>query len=187
MKYLVVGLGNIGSEYAETRHNIGFKVLDALAEASNISFTSARYGSVAQLKHKGRTIILLKPSTYMNLSGKAVRYWLEAEKIPLENLLVISDDIAIPFGTLRMRSKGSAGGHNGLKNITELLGSEVYARIRFGVGGDFARGQQIDYVLGEWSDEEIAAMPDRLKHFSSAILSFATAGVQLTMNGFNNK
>ncbi len=187
MKYLVVGLGNIGAEYAETRHNIGFKVLDALSEASNISFTSARYGSVAQLKHKGRTIILLKPSTYMNLSGKAVRYWLEAEKIPLENLLVISDDIAIPYGTFRMRGKGSAGGHNGLKNITELLGSEAYARIRFGVGGDFARGQQIDYVLGEWSDEEKEAMPERLKHFSGAILSFATAGLQLTMNSYNNK
>ena len=187
MKYLVVGLGNIGAEYASTRHNIGFKVLDALAEASNISFTSARYGDVAQLKHKGRSITLLKPSTYMNLSGKAVRYWLDAEKIPLENLLVISDDIAIPYGTFRMRGKGSAGGHNGLKNITELLGTDAYARIRFGVGGDFARGHQIEYVLGEWSQEEIDAMPDRLKHFAAAILSFATAGVQLTMNGFNGK
>ncbi|MFI3286776.1 MAG: aminoacyl-tRNA hydrolase [Rikenellaceae bacterium] len=187
MKYLVVGLGNIGNEYAQTRHNIGFKVLDALAEASNISFTSSRYGDVATLKHKGRTIILLKPSTYMNLSGKAVRYWLEAERVPQENLLVISDDIAIPFGTLRMRSKGSAGGHNGLKNINELLGNDAYARIRFGVGGDFARGHQIDYVLGEWSDEERTALPERLKHFGNAILSFATAGVALTMNGFNNK
>ncbi len=187
MKYLVVGLGNIGAEYAETRHNIGFKVLDALAEASNISFKSARYGDVATLKHKGRTITLLKPSTYMNLSGKAVRYWLEAEKIPRENLLVISDDIAIPFGALRMRQKGSAGGHNGLKNITELLGDDNYARIRFGVGGDFARGHQIEYVLGEWGDEERAALPERLKLFGDAILSFATAGVQLTMNGYNNK
>ncbi len=187
MKYLVVGLGNIGAEYADTRHNIGFKVLDALAEASNILFSTARYGDVAQLKHKGRTIVLLKPSTYMNLSGKAVRYWLDAEKIPIENLLVISDDIAIPYGTFRMRGKGSAGGHNGLKNINELLGSEAYARIRFGVGGDFARGHQIDYVLGEWSDEEREAMPERLKHFGAAILSFATAGVSLTMNAFNNK
>ncbi len=187
MKYLVVGLGNIGAEYAETRHNIGFKVLDALAEASNISFTSGRYGSVAQLKHKGRTIILLKPATYMNLSGKAVRYWLEAEKVPVENLLVISDDIAIPFGQLRMRMKGSAGGHNGLKNITELLGHDNYSRMRFGVGGDFARGHQIEYVLGEWSSEELETMPERLKLFGDAILSFATAGVQLTMNSFNKK
>ncbi len=187
MKYLVVGLGNIGAEYAQTRHNIGFKVLDALAEASNISFKSGRYGDTATLKHKGRTITLLKPSTYMNLSGKAVRYWLEAEKIPQENLLVISDDIAIPFGTLRMRQKGSAGGHNGLKNITEILGNDAYARIRFGVGGEFARGFQIDYVLGEWGDEEIKALPERLEMFGKAILSFATAGVQLTMNAFNNK
>ncbi len=187
MKYLVVGLGNIGAEYAQTRHNIGFKVLDALAEASNISFTSSRYGSIAQLKHKGRTIILLKPSTYMNLSGKAVRYWLDAEKVPVENLLIISDDIAIPFGQLRMRMKGSAGGHNGLKNITELLGNDNYSRMRFGVGGDFARGHQIDYVLGEWSSEELDAMPERLKLFGDAILSFATAGVQLTMNSFNKK
>lgn len=186
MKYLVVGLGNIGAEYAQTRHNVGFKVLDALCEASNISFNSARYGDVATLKHKGRTVTLLKPSTYMNLSGKAVRYWLEAEKIPLENLLIISDDIALPFGKLRMRSKGSAGGHNGLKNITELLGSDSYARIRFGVGGDFARGHQIDYVLGEWSDQEVKALPERLELFGKAILSFATAGTALTMNAFNN-
>ncbi len=187
MKYLVVGLGNIGSEYAHTRHNIGFKVLDALAEASNISFSSMRYGDVATLRHKGRTLILLKPSTYMNLSGKAVRYWLEAEKISQENLLVISDDIALPFGTLRMRSKGSAGGHNGLRNISEILGNDLYARIRFGVGGDFARGHQVDYVLGEWDAEECAALPERLKLFGDAVLSFATAGVANTMNSFNNK
>ncbi|MFI3277827.1 MAG: aminoacyl-tRNA hydrolase [Rikenellaceae bacterium] len=187
MKYLVVGLGNIGSEYAQTRHNIGFKVLDALAEASNISFRGERYGAVAELRHKGRQITLLKPATYMNLSGKAVRYWLEALKIPKENLLVISDDIALPYGTLRMRPKGSAGGHNGLKNITELTGGDNYARIRFGVGGDFARGAQIDYVLGEWSAEELEKMPERLKLFSDAILSFTCAGVALTMNAFNNK
>ena len=140
MKYLVVGLGNIGAEYADTRHNIGFKVLDCLAEQSNIAFTTGRYGATAELRYKGRTLVLLKPSTYMNLSGKAVRYWMEAEKIAPENLLVVVDDIALPFGTLRMRPKGSAGGHNGLKNITELLGTEAYARIRFGIGGDFARG-----------------------------------------------
>lgn len=134
MKYLIVGLGNIGAEYADTRHNIGFDVLDALAEASNTSFTTDRYGAVATLRSKGHTLVLLKPSTYMNLSGKAVRYWLDAEKIPRENLLVVVDDIALPFGTFRMRTKGSAGGHNGLKNITELLGTEEYSRIRFGIG-----------------------------------------------------
>ena len=161
MKYLIVGLGNIGAEYADTRHNIGFKVLDCLAEQSNIAFTTGRYGATAELRHKGRTLVLLKPSTYMNLSGKAVRYWMETEKIAPENLLVVVDDIALPFGTLRMRQKGSAGGHNGLKNITELLGTEEYTRIRFGIGGDFARGQQVDYVLGSWSDEERKALPIR--------------------------
>ena len=187
MKYLVVGLGNIGAEYAATRHNIGFRVLDALAEASNLSFMASRYGSTATLRHKGRQILLLKPSTYMNLSGKAVRYWMEQEKIPIENLLVISDDIALPFGQLRMRKKGSAGGHNCLKNISELLGREDYARMRFGVGGDFARGHQVDYVLGEWTDEEQKAMPERLKVFCDAILSFACVGPDMTMNTFNKK
>ena len=187
MKYLIDGLGNIGAEYAETRHNIGFKVLDALAEASNAVFTTARYGAVAEMKVRGRTVLLLKPSTYMNLSGKAVRYWLEAEKIPLENLLVVSDDIALPFGTLRMRPKGSAGGHNGLKNIAELLGTEEYARMRFGVGGDFPRGHQVDYVLGEWTAEERAALPERLKLFGEAIVSFVSVGVSLTMNAYNKK
>ena len=187
MKYLVVGLGNIGSEYAETRHNIGFKVLDALAGASNISFTTVRYGDMATLKHKGRTILLLKPSTYMNLSGKAVRYWMEQERIPRENLLIISDDIALPFGTFRMRKNGSEGGHNGLKSITELLGDNQYARIRFGVGGDFPRGHQVDYVLGEFSDQEREAMPQRLKLFGDAILAFSTIGADRTMNSYNGK
>ncbi len=187
MKYLIVGLGNIGAEYAETRHNIGFKVLDALAEASNTAFTTARYGDIAQMRFKGRSLVLLKPSTYMNLSGKAVRYWLDAEKIPIENLLVISDDIALPFGALRMRQKGSAGGHNGLKNIAELLGTEEFARIRFGVGGDFPRGHQVDYVLGEWSDEERTALPERLKIFGDAVKSFAAVGCPLTMNTYNKK
>ncbi|MEG0808196.1 MAG: aminoacyl-tRNA hydrolase [Alistipes sp.] len=187
MKYLIVGLGNIGAEYAGTRHNIGFNVLDALAGASNLVFTTARYGDVAELKHKGRTLLLLKPSTYMNLSGKAVRYWMEAEKIAPENLLVISDDIALPFGTLRLRPKGSAGGHNGLKNITELLGSEEFARMRFGVGGDFARGHQVDYVLGTWDELEQKTLPERLKLFGDAILSFSTNGLERTMNLFNKK
>lgn len=187
MKYLIVGLGNIGVEYAATRHNIGFNVLDALAGASNAVFTAARYGDVAEFKHKGRTLVLLKPSTYMNLSGKAVRYWMEAEKIASENLLVVSDDIALPFGTLRMRPKGSAGGHNGLKNIVELLGTEEFARMRFGVGGDFPKGRQVDYVLGEWTDEERKALPERLKIFGDAILSFTTIGMERTMNFFNKK
>ena len=187
MKYLVVGLGNIGAQYANTRHNIGFKVLDALAAASDTSFISSRYGDVATIRHRGHIVTLLKPSTYMNLSGKAVRYWMEQEKIPIENILIVSDDIALPFGELRMRKKGSAGGHNGLKNISELLGREDYARIRFGVGGDFARGHQVDYVLGEFSDDEEKALPDRLKVFGNAILSFATAGPDLTMNTFNKK
>ena len=187
MKYLIVGLGNIGAEYADTRHNAGFDVLDALAGASNISFAAARYGAVAELKYKGRTLVLLKPSTYMNLSGKAVRYWMDAEKIAPENLLVISDDIALPFGPLRMRTKGSSGGHNGLKNISELLGREDYARIRFGIGGNFARGQQIDYVLGTWTDEERKLLPERLKVFGDAVLSFAAIGAERTMNLFNKK
>ncbi|OUQ52668.1 aminoacyl-tRNA hydrolase [Alistipes sp. An116] len=187
MKYLIVGLGNIGAEYANTRHNIGFKVLDALAEASNAVFTTARYGDVAEVRYKGRMLLLLKPSTYMNLSGKAVRYWLDAEKIDRENLLVISDDIALPFGTLRLRPKGSAGGHNGLKNIAELLGTEEYARMRFGIGGDFPKGHQVDYVLGEWTEEERTAMPERLKVFVDAIRSFATQGCAMTMNFFNKK
>lgn len=187
MKYLVVGLGNIGAEYAETRHNIGFKVLDALAEASNISFIAGRYGSTAELRYRGRSVTLLKPSTYMNLSGKAVRYWLDTLHIERTNLLVVVDDIALPFGELRMRPKGSAGGHNGLKNIAELLGTEDYARMRFGVGGDFARGHQVDYVLGEWTADERSQLPDRLKVFDDAILSFVAVGVERTMNEFNKK
>ena len=187
MKYLIVGLGNIGAEYADTRHNIGFRVVEALAADAGVPFTADRYGSVARIKHKGRSLILLKPSTYMNLSGKAVRYWMEAEKIEPENLLVIVDDIALPFGALRMRPKGSDGGHNGLKNITQLLGREDYARIRFGIGGDFARGHQVDYVLGEWTDEERQALPERLKFFGEAVLSFVTIGAARTQNIFNNK
>ncbi len=187
MKYLIAGLGNIGAEYAETRHNIGFKVLDALAGASNTLFTTGRYGDVATLRHKGHSLLLLKPSTYMNLSGKAVRYWMEAERIALENLLVISDDIALPFGTLRLRAKGSAGGHNGLKNIAELLGTEDFARMRFGIGGNFPRGHQVDYVLGEWTEEERTALPERLKLFGDAVLSFATIGLARTMNEYNKK
>lgn len=187
MKYLVVGLGNIGAEYADTRHNIGFKVLDFLAGKSDTSFSADRYGAVAELRHRGRTIVLLKPSTYMNLSGKAVRYWLDRTGVPVSNLLVVVDDIALPFGTLRMRTKGSDGGHNGLKNINELLGTDAYARIRFGIGGDFARGGQVDYVLGRWTEQENAAMPERLAVFADAVLSFASVGAERTMNLYNKK
>ena len=187
MKYLIAGLGNIGAEYNETRHNIGFKVVDALAKAAGVAFETGRYGSVAELKYKGRTFILLKPSTYMNLSGKAVGYWLKTEKIPIENLFVVVDDIALPFGTLRIRGKGSDGGHNGLKNIAESLGHNNYARLRFGIGGDFPKGFQVDYVLGTWTKEEADALPERLDMAGEVIRSFATAGLERTMNAFNNK
>lgn len=187
MKYLIVGLGNIGAEYHDTRHNIGFKVVDALAEKQGISFSTDRYGAVAEFRYRGHIVTLLKPSTYMNLSGKAVRYWLEATKTPIENLLVIVDDIALPFGSLRMRMKGSDGGHNGLKNINELLATDGYSRIRFGIGGDFPRGFQVDHVLGHWTAEELEAMPERLKLFVEATLSFVAQGAQRTMNTYNKK
>lgn len=187
MKYLIVGLGNIGAEYAETRHNIGFKVLDALAKASNTVFATSRYGDVAEMKFKGRTFILLKPSTYMNLSGKAVSYWLKAEKIEVDNMLVVVDDIAIPFGTIRIRTKGSDGGHNGLKNINELLGHNNYSRLRFGIGGDFPRGCQIDYVLGEWSEQERKELEQRIEPACEAIKSFGMSGIERTMNTYNKK
>ncbi len=161
MNYLIVGLGNIGVEYANTRHNIGFMVLDAWAQASNIVFESGRYGSTATVSFKGRKFTLLKPSTYMNLSGRPVRYWMNELNVQPENLLVISDDLNIPFGTLRLRKNGSAGGHNGLGNINELLGTQEYARIRVGIGNDFGRGQQVGYVLGEFSDEEVKEYLER--------------------------
>ena len=159
MNYLIAGLGNIGQEYSDTRHNAGFMVLDAWAQASNTVFTTQRYGDVAEVSFKGRKITLLKPSTYMNLSGNAVRYWMTKLKLPVENLLVICDDLNIPFGTLRMRKKGSDGGHNGLKNIQELLGTQDYARIRVGIGNDFQKGGQVDFVLGKLDGEELKAMP----------------------------
>ena len=187
MKYLVVGLGNIGMEYAATRHNIGFRVLDALAEASNISFTTVRYGAMATLKHRGRTLLLLKPSTYMNLSGKAVRYWLTELKLQPDQLLVISDDLNIPFGTLRLRKNGSAGGHNGLTNITELLGTQDYARIRVGIGNEFGRGQQIGYVLGELAEEEAQQMPEISKRVIEGIKAWATIGADRAMNVVNTR
>lgn len=187
MKYLVVGLGNIGAEYAHTRHNIGFDVVSQLAADSDIEMKGERYGEVGTLKHKGRTIILLKPNTYMNLSGEAVRYWMQKEKIPLEKILVVVDDLSLPFGTLRMKGKGSDGGHNGLKNINAMLGSQNYARLRFGLGNEFHHGGQIDFVLGEWTDEEKARLQERIGVCCEIIKSFATIGLQLTMTNFNNK
>ena len=186
MKYLIVGLGNIGPEYQDTRHNIGFKVLDAFAEASNAVFAVERYGALASARVKGRALLLLKPSTYMNLSGKAVSYWMQREKIGLENLLVVVDDLALPFGTIRMRAKGSDGGHNGLKNINELLGTQAYARVRVGIGNEFPCGGQIDYVLGRWTEAEERGLPAITEHCVKMIESFALVGAERTMNSFNN-
>ncbi len=187
MKYLIACLGNIGNEYAETRHNIGFKTADALARTSAVLFKTERYGDVAELKYRGRTIILLKPNTFMNLSGKAVRYWMLEEKMLPEHLLVVTDDTALPFGAQRLRAKGSDGGHNGLKSITEILGNQDYARLRMGIGSNFGPGQLVQYVLGEWNDEEKAGLDARLDIAAETIKSFATAGVTRTMTDFNNK
>ena len=187
MKYLIVGLGNIGAEYRDTRHNIGFKVLDAFAEASNIVFSTQRYGDVAQVRVKNKILVLLKPSTYMNLSGEAVRYWMNKENIPLENVLIIVDDIALPFGAIRIKGKGSDGGHNGLKNIAALLGTQNYARIRFGVGNEFVRGAQIDYVLGNFTEQQSRELPVRMKVACDAIKAFCLSGLTFAMNNFSNK
>ena len=187
MNYLVVGLGNIGVEYANTRHNMGFMVLDAWAQASNIVFESGRYGYMTVVPFKGRKFYLLKPSTYMNLSGKAVRYWMNELKIPVENLLVISDDLNIPFGTLRLRKNGSAGGHNGLTNINEMIGTQNYARIRVGIGNEFGRGQQINYVLGELSKDELLEMEDISKRVIDGVKAWATIGADRAMNTVNTK
>lgn len=187
MKYLIVGLGNIGDEYRDTRHNIGFMVLDALVKASNIVFSDKRYGAVSTLSLKGRQLILLKPSTYMNLSGNAVRYWMQQEKIPLENVLIVVDDLALPFGSLRLKGKGSDAGHNGLKHIAATLGTQNYARLRFGIGNDFPRGGQIDYVLGHFGEEDMKLMPERLETAGEIVKSFCLAGLNNTMNLYNNK
>ena len=187
MKYLIAGLGNIGAEYKNTRHNVGFQILDALTGASNISFNDKRYGFVAEYKFKARTFILLKPTTYMNLSGRAVSYWLQKEEIPIENLLVLVDDIALPFGTLRVRAKGGAGGHNGLENINQVIGRNDYARLRFGIGDNFHKGFQVDYVLGEWSAEEKKELPAKIDSCIEIIQSFGTIGTERTMNFFNKK
>ena len=185
MNFLVVGLGNIGSEYANTRHNMGFMVLDAWAQASNAVFSTQRYGDIAEVSFKGHRITLLKPSTYMNLSGKAVRYWMKKKKIALENLLIVSDDLNLPFGSIRMRKNGSDGGHNGLKNINELLGTQEYARIRLGIGNDFSRGHQIDFVLGKLSPEELELMPKISEKVIEGVKAFTTIGVERAMSATN--
>ncbi|HAQ19284.1 MAG TPA: aminoacyl-tRNA hydrolase [Prolixibacteraceae bacterium] len=187
MKYLVAGLGNPGKEYENTRHNIGFKILDALADASNIVFSDVRHGWRTEYKFKGRTFILLKPSTYMNLSGKAVNYWMQKEEIPIEHLLVVVDDLALPLGSLRLRAKGSDAGHNGLKSITEVIGNQDYARLRVGIGDNFRQGQQVDYVLGEWSKEEKPELPALIDTSIEIIKSFGTIGINQTMTFFNKR
>lgn len=186
-KFLIVGLGNIGAEYVNTRHNIGFKVLDYFAKKESLDFQTVKLGSLAEYKFKGRSFFLLKPNTYMNLSGKAVQYWMEKENIPLENLFVITDDLNLPFGTIRIKPKGSDGGHNGLKNINLILNTNQYTRFRFGISDEFKKGRQVDYVLGEWNTTENEALPERLEVASEAIKSFGTAGLENTMTSFNGK
>ena len=185
MKYLIAGLGNIGPEYELTRHNIGFLILDRLADKHSADFRSDRYAFKAEVKFKGRTLVLIKPTTYMNLSGKAVNYWLKTEGIPKENLLVITDDLALPYGKLRLRPKGSNGGHNGLGNIREVLESDAYPRLRFGVGSDFSKGKQVDYVLSNFSKDEHAELLLHIDRAIEAILSFCTVGIERTMTMFN--
>ncbi len=187
MKYLIFGLGNIGQEYRETRHNIGFKILDELAGSSGIFFESDRYAARAEYKFKGRKLILLKPSTYMNNSGKAVNYWMQKEKVLPDNILIITDDIALPFGTIRLRGKGSDGGHNGLKSIIETIGTTKFPRLRFGIGNDFYPGKQVEYVLGDWTEEEKEKLPERIGQSVKVIQSFVTVGLGTTMSAFNNK
>lgn len=186
-KFLIVGLGNIGPEYVNTRHNIGFKILDHLAKKESLNFETAKLGSVAEYKVKGRTLILLKPNTYMNLSGKAVQYWMEKEKIAKENVLVITDDLNLPFGTIRIKPKGSDGGHNGLKNIQLVLNATDYPRFRFGISDDFKKGRQVDYVLGDWDEEEKTKLPERMDVAIQAINSFALSGLGNTMSEYNGK
>jgi len=187
MKYLIVGLGNIGQEYVHTRHNIGFDVADALAKALDAPFTSDRKAWKAEGKFKGRTVVILKPTTFMNLSGEAVRYWLGSLKISPENLLIVNDDLALPFGTLRLRPSGGAAGHNGLTSIIECLGNERFARLRFGIGNDYPKGRQADYVLGHWKAEEAAALPARVDTAVEIAKAFVGVGIQAAMNAYNNK
>jgi PTH1 family peptidyl-tRNA hydrolase len=186
-KFLIVGLGNIGAEYVNTRHNIGFKVVDFLAKKESLNFETVKLGALAEYKFKGRTFLLLKPNTYMNLSGKAVQYWMEKENIPLENIMIITDDLNLSFGTIRIRKKGSDGGHNGLKSIQATINTTDYIRFRFGISDEFKKGKQVDYVLGEWNDAEKIALPERLELASEIIKSFGTAGLENTMTAYNGK
>ena len=187
MKLLIAGLGNPGPEYADTRHNIGFHVLDHLAAAGQARFAPERYADRAEVRHKGRTFVLIKPSTYMNLSGKAVRYWMEQENVPVERLLVITDDLAIPFGAIRVRAKGGAGGHNGLASIIAITGTEEFPRLRFGIGSDFPKGRQSEYVLGRWTEEERRTLSERIELAAKAVLQFGLLGVASAMNNFNQR
>ena len=186
-KFLIVGLGNIGPKYKHTRHNIGFKIVDSLAEKHDATFETMKLGDLATFRLKGRTFILLKPSTFMNLSGKAIKYWLEKEKIPLENLLVVTDDLNLAFGTFRIKIKGSDGGHNGLKDTQNMLNTTKYNRFRFGISDEFSKGRQVDYVLSEWNDDELQLLPERIEKATEAIKSFGLAGITNTMNTFNGK
>ncbi len=186
MKYLIVGLGNIGPEYVLTRHNVGFMVLDRLAAKENLSFTLDKLASIAEFKYKSRTIVLIKPTTYMNLSGKAMQYWMVQLKIPIENTLIVVDDLALPFGKLRIKPKGSSAGHNGLKNIENVLGNDLYPRLKFGIGNDFAKGRQIDYVLGQFDKNDFAELPIKLDKAIDMILSYSTLGIERTMNFLND-
>ncbi len=187
MKYLIVGLGNIGPEYHNTRHNIGFTILDAFARASNVFFADNRYGSTCEVRLKNHTLVLLKPSTFMNLSGNALRYWMQKENIPIEQVLVLVDDLALSFGTLRLKPKGSDAGHNGLRNIKDILGHDQYSRLRFGIGNEFSKGRQVEYVLGKWTDEQELKLPELCDKATEIIKSFCFVGVERTMNLFNNK
>lgn len=186
-KYLIVGLGNIGDKYQNTRHNIGFSVLDNLAKEKDIIFETKKLGDLTTFRFKGRTFVLLKPSTYMNLSGKSIKYWMENEKIPLENILVVTDDVNIPFGTIRLKNNGNAGGHNGMQDVQDILQTNKYARLRFGVGADYKKGQQVDFVLGKWSNEEQEKLSERMETINKAIISFGLSGINNTMNSFNGK
>jgi len=186
-KFLIVGLGNIGEKYARTRHNVGFNILDYFAQKEDLTFDTQKLGDRAIYKIKGRTFVLLKPSTFMNLSGKAVKYWVDKEKIPLENLLIITDDLNLPFGSIRLKIKGSDGGHNGLKDVQDKLNTINYNRFRFGISDSFGQGRQVDYVLSEWSDEESQKLPERFEKGIALIKSFGLSGIKNTMNAFNGK
>ncbi|MCC6600019.1 MAG: aminoacyl-tRNA hydrolase [Crocinitomicaceae bacterium] len=187
MKFLLTGLGNIGPEYENTRHNVGFTIVEKLAADAGQVFSTGRYASRCEFRHKGKTFVLIRPSTFMNLSGNAVRYWMQEEKIPLENVMIITDDIALPYGKIRMRAGGSDGGHNGLKHIAEVLGTDRFPRLRFGIGAEFSKGRQADYVLGKWSAEEQETLSERVETATKACLSFGLIGLPATMNEFNRK